>query len=93
MKQHGHGADEHRVPKTGDGIVPLRDQLSIGNEIWLEMEHNADNPIIPMETCKRRLVSLDVTMDDFEHGCDLFRSCKNQSDQCLRNRDQKKGSE
>ena len=69
MKQHGHGADEQRGSETGDSIVPLRDQLSVDNGIWLEMEHNTENPIIPLETCKRSLVSLHVTMDDFEHGC------------------------
>ena len=69
MKQYGHDAEEHSVPETGGSIVPLRDQLSIDNGTWLEMENTTGNQIIPLETTKRSLVSLHVTLDDFEHGC------------------------
>ncbi len=69
MKQYGHDAEEHSSSETGGGIVPLRDQLSIDNGTWLEMEHTTGNQIIPLETTKRSLVSLNVTLDDFEHGC------------------------
>ncbi|MEI7434058.1 MAG: hypothetical protein WCJ93_07400 [Methanomicrobiales archaeon] len=71
MKQHGHSAEEYHVPETGGGNVPLLDQLSIDNGTWLEMEHTKGAYIIPHEPCKRCLVSLHVTLDDFEHGCDL----------------------
>ena len=94
MKQHGHGAEEYNVHETGGSIVPLRDdQLSIDNGAWFDMEHTAGAQIIPLEPCKKSIVSLHVTMEDFEHGCDLSRCCKNHPDQCLRHRDQKKGLE
>ena len=92
MKPHGHDTEEI-LPKTGVCIAPLCTQLSIDNGTWLEMEHTTSAPIIPLETCKRSLVSLHVSMEDFEHGCDLSRYCKNHPDQCMWHRDRKKGPE
>lgn len=69
MKQYGHDAEEHSVSETGGDIVLYGNQLSIDNGTWLEMEHNTGTQIIPLENCKRSLVSLHVTLDDSEHGC------------------------
>jgi hypothetical protein len=90
MKQLGHGTEKHSVPETGSPHVASRDQLSVDNGAWLNMEHNVSAHIIPLNTCKQSLVSLHVTLDDFEHGCDLCRYCKNHPDQCPMHRDQKK---
>jgi hypothetical protein len=90
MKLHGHCVEKNNVPEKGSDHVIFRDQLSIDTGAWLEMEHNTSAYINPMNTCKKSLVSLHVTMDDFEHGCDLSRYCKSHPDQCLRQRDQEK---
>ncbi len=92
MKQHGNDTEE-LLPETGGFIVPLRDQLSIDKGSWLEMEHATGAHIIPPEPCKRSLISLHVTVEDFEHGCDLSWYCKNHPDQCIRDRDRKIGLE
>jgi hypothetical protein len=90
MKQHGHGTEKHSVPETGCPNVPSRDQLSVDNGAWLNMEHNTSAYIIPLNAFKQSLVSLHVTLEDFEHGCELSRCCKKHQDQCLMHRDQKK---
>jgi hypothetical protein len=91
MKQLGHDAEEYRVPETGGSIVPLSDQLSIDNGTWLEMDHTAVAHIVPLEHCKRSLVSLHVTPDDFEHGCDLSQVLQKSSGPMYEDQDQKKG--
>jgi len=93
MKQQAHDDEKYSTPETVSHLEPLCDQLSVDNGAWLNMEHNTSPHIVPLNTCKMSLVSLHVTLDDFEHGFDLSRYCKNNLDQCLRHRNQKKEQE
>jgi hypothetical protein len=69
-KQHTQGIEGDRKSCA---------ELTIDNGTWLEMEYNIRSPEPTHQVCKRPLVSLHVTLEDPEHGCNFTPPCKKQS--------------
>jgi len=80
MKQHSQRIEEeHNIIGIDSSIEPLCTELSIDNGVWLEMEHNARVHEISQKVCKKALVSLNITPEDYEPECSFAPYCKNDS--------------
>jgi len=72
-------------------VVPLGTESLIDIGSWLQMDGDTSSPGINQRICKKGLVSLHVTLEDSENGCNLTPYCKNHPiRKCLKDQERRK---